>query len=180
MIVTSLRQLNSAAFVLVQIGLFSLALMVSYEVLGRYVFHAPTAWAEEIGRLVLIWCICLGIGPIYAAGKMISMDFFSQMLGENLRLGAALILNIAILTLCFAVCLPGWRLAYQSYELGRRTSEMLHLPETLFQLSVPVGFGLLGLNAFFAALFVANRLISGKDIPEFGFTKVNTPPGQEE
>ena len=180
MLVSSLKQLNRAVLVLVQIGFFSLALMVSYEVLGRYIFHAPTAWAEETGRLVLIWCICLGVGPIYASGKMVSMDFFTDEMAERRRMGSAWLLTAAIGVLCFAVVIPGWDLAAQSYQLGARTSEMLHLPEVLFQASVPAGFALLGLNAFVAALRLVDGLILGKAFPDVGFAFTKTPSQQED
>ncbi len=39
---------------------FAIGLMITYEVVGRYVFNAPTIWAEEMSRFFQVWAVYLG------------------------------------------------------------------------------------------------------------------------
>ena len=41
---------------------FVIGLMISYEVVSRYVFLAPTSWAEEGARLLQLWATYLAMG----------------------------------------------------------------------------------------------------------------------
>lgn len=51
---------------------FALALLLNFSnVVGRYVFHAPIFWAEEITIILIIWSVCL-------------MSFRLTLFGEHL------------------------------------------------------------------------------------------------
>jgi TRAP-type C4-dicarboxylate transport system permease small subunit len=66
----------------VVIVLCSLALVAAlfYQVICRYVFQIPTAWAEEIGRYMFIWLTYLGTAYAYNYSSHIQIDIIDQVL----------------------------------------------------------------------------------------------------
>lgn len=68
------RVLNGALWVLDQGAAvcFALALLLNFaNVVGRYVFHLPIFWAEEVTIILIIWSVCL-------------MSFRLTLFGEHL------------------------------------------------------------------------------------------------
>ncbi|MBV1902903.1 MAG: TRAP transporter small permease subunit, partial [Marinosulfonomonas sp.] len=50
---------------------FIIGLMISYEVVARYVFFAPTTWAEEGARLLQLWATYLAMGYVLRRNGLI-------------------------------------------------------------------------------------------------------------
>lgn len=67
-------QLSAALFVIV-------AAIITYEVVARYVFTAPTIWSEDISLLCQIWATCLGASWVLQHKALIRIDFLTNMLG---------------------------------------------------------------------------------------------------
>ena len=52
--------LNSAALWGAVIALLVMILAAAYQVIARYVFHAPPVWTEELARRAMVWSGLLG------------------------------------------------------------------------------------------------------------------------
>ena len=44
------------------------------QVVSRYVFGAPLIWSEELIRIILIWVVCVGVGPAYRLGYLAAIE----------------------------------------------------------------------------------------------------------
>ena len=62
---------NLAAVLLLLTGIF-----LSWEVLGRYVFNAPTKWASELSELFLLWGVFLGLARTGSTAHHSSGEIF--------------------------------------------------------------------------------------------------------
>ena len=60
--------------------LIVLATIVFYTIVMRYVFSAAPLWAEEVPRLLFIWCTYLGVTVATKRGQNIRVTFFIEML----------------------------------------------------------------------------------------------------
>ena len=47
---------------------------LTWEVVARYVFSAPTKWASETSELMLIWAVFLGLGYTIRHNRNIVID----------------------------------------------------------------------------------------------------------
>ena len=52
-----------------------LAVLIAYEVIARYMFHAPTAWAFEISYVLMGTCFLLAIAFCLQLRRHIRVDF---------------------------------------------------------------------------------------------------------
>ena len=116
------------------------------NVVGRYLFSAPIAWAEEGLIDILVWGVFIAAGSISYAGNHLSMDFFTAKARAPYRafLGA-LVVFLTVTCAAFVVTqtLQIVTLYYRSGEVSMGA----HIPLVYTHSAVLVGFVLMGLAA---------------------------------
>ncbi|MCR9138129.1 MAG: TRAP transporter small permease [Alphaproteobacteria bacterium] len=139
--------------------------MLTYEVIVRYFFAAPTSWAAELSQMALIWGSLIAMPWILAARRHITVTAITAKLSaRNKRLadGAAM---IVVLVFSLIVTIWGWDIFHDSFVRGRTTGSLLNLPVWIIELAVPVGFGLLAIQAGLEVLGLARSRASPRDRP---------------
>ena len=121
--------------------------MICYEVVARYVFLSPTIWAEELSRLVQIWAGYLAAAYVLRERHMIRITAITDRLGPRGRRLAEAFSLLWIVVFCGYAVWWGMEIAIDSIVVGRADSTMLALPLWFSEFSIPVGFGLLLLQA---------------------------------
>lgn len=142
--------------------------MLTYEVVARYFFSAPTIWAAELSQLALIWGSLLAMAWLLGARRHIAVDALVDLLSPEQRRFTETFAMLCIATFSALVTWKGWDIFLDSYERGRTTGSMLDLPTWVTELAVPAGFALL----FLQALLEAWRALTGErdaDAPHGGF-----------
>jgi TRAP-type C4-dicarboxylate transport system permease small subunit len=141
--------------------LFATGAMLTYEVVARYFFNAPTIWAEELSRLFLIWAVFLASASLLRSGDHIRVTVLVEWLPGPLRkvLHAASLLFVAVIA--GFVAWYGFPIAAKSFEVGRTTGSMLDIPQWWWQASIPFGFALIALEA----LLLSISVMAGGDDP---------------
>ena len=67
--------------------LFSIGVMVTYEVVMRKVFNSPTIWVDEIARFTQVWAVYLASAHILKLRYLITVELFTTALSrDKLRL----------------------------------------------------------------------------------------------
>ncbi|MEM8553192.1 MAG: TRAP transporter small permease [Pseudomonadota bacterium] len=129
------------------IGAVLLALtgaMLTYEVVARYFFVKPTIWAAELSQLCLIWGCMLAMGHVLAIRRHITVNAVTNLLSAPLQRVFSAGALVAVIIFCAIVAWYGFDIFYTSWERGRTTGSILNLPMWIVELSIPVGFALLG------------------------------------
>lgn len=129
-------------FLLMGVVLFSVMItVVFYEIVMRYVFNAPTFWAEPLARNAMIWMVMLGLAVGIRQKDNICVDFIADRFTGPVRVGAAW-LRLA-LVLIFAGILLVY--GYQMAILGLKKNIVgLEIPKGVVQAVVPISaFGML-------------------------------------
>lgn len=121
--------------------------MLTFEVVARYFFTAPTIWAAELSQLCLIWGCLLAMPWALAAGRHIAVDAAAQLLPDAVRRVTEALAMLVVAAVSGVVTSYGWWIFADSFRRGRTTGSLLDLPAWATELAVPVGFGLLGLQA---------------------------------
>jgi TRAP-type C4-dicarboxylate transport system permease small subunit len=131
-----------AAWVFVAIGA-----MITYEVVMRYLFNAPTIWAEELSRFAQIWATYLAAAYVLRHRQLIRINMLTRRLGpRGRRLAEAF--SLVWIALFSAVAIwYGADIALESIRVGRASSTMLGVPRWMTEFAVPAGFALLLLQA---------------------------------
>lgn len=124
-----------------------IALMLFMEVVGRYVFNAPTIWTQDVAVALQVWFTYLGMAYVLRRRQMIRITAVMVLLGPGARkvLEAFALLVIAAFSMMAVVY--GWDIVADSIRLGRRQPTMLEMPNWIAELPVVLGFALLGVQA---------------------------------
>lgn len=122
---------------------FAIGLFVTYEVVMRHFFTAPTIWVDEVSRIMQIWAAYLAGAFVLKRRDMITIDMaFSNP--DSLSRKLVETLAIVVLFLFAGVATYyGFALWLKSTLAGHTTDSFLALPKWLTQASVWIGFGLL-------------------------------------
>ncbi len=150
-IVTALAWVAAALFVIA-------GGMLSYEVVARHFFVAPTIWAAELSQLTLIWGTLLGMPWLLQARRHIAVDALVELLSDGYRRLTEALAMVVIAALSAMITWKGWSIFFDSFERGRTTGSMLDLPTWVSELAIPVGFGLL----FLQSLIEIRRALTGE------------------
>ena len=88
---------------------FLIGLMIAYEVLARYLFNAPTIWAQELSQLLFLWATYLGISRALKRDQHIRINALESLMHETTTHRLRLVTLIFISLLCLLVVLYGSR-----------------------------------------------------------------------
>ncbi|AXS39411.1 TRAP transporter small permease [Breoghania sp. L-A4] len=150
-----LDRLSAALGVAAAVAYFAIGLMLGYEVFARYLFTAPTIWAEELSRLLLVWGTFAAAAILLHRRQHIRITILTDRLPHRGRQLQEILALLFIGGFAAAVVWYGTPLAFDSFERGRTTGSMLDIPIVWMEAAVPVGCALLCLQALAEILQVA-------------------------
>jgi len=160
-IITRMERLACAVLVAV------FCLVLSTNVILRYVFNAPLYWAEEVCVILMVWMTFIAASLAIGARQMIAVTFFSDLLSARWRRLLALFCEMVILVT--AGFFFYWSIRWlNSPSAGRDIVITLNLPKYPSYAVVPLFFGLTILKTLCNVLQV---LRNGAEPPMEGTTE---------
>lgn len=142
-----LDPIEAAAAWLAALLLAATGAMLTYEVIARYFFTAPTIWAAELSQLCLIWACPMAAPWVLSQRRHIRVTALTQLLPD----GAHRLLEIAAMLVVAAfsgvVVWFGFDIFHDSFARGRGSGTMLDLPAWVAEAAIPAGFALLTISA---------------------------------
>ena len=121
------RALGAAAAVL----LFSLMMLTTADVIGRYIFNWPLRGAFEITELLLLALVFAGLPLASRADEHVTLDFIDMLLGDRGRLLLRRIVDLICGLLFLGLAWRVWIKAGKIAGYGD-TTEVLRLPVAPF------------------------------------------------
>jgi len=137
-------------------------IMLSYEVVARYFFLAPTKWAAELSQLCLIYGTLLSLCWLLQNRKHIQINAVIALMDAKLQRIVGITTMCVLIWFCSYVTIFGAQIFYDSFERGRTTGSLLDLPSWIGELPVPVLFGMLAIQAIIEIW----KLLTDQPIPE--------------
>lgn len=146
---------------------FATGLMVVWEVVARYVFTAPTIWAEEMSRVFLLWGTFLPMAALLHRRAHIRITLLLGLIGPAGRKAAEIASLLFVAGFSVFVAWYGWDIARDSLRVGRTTGTMLNIPQWWTEIVIPIAFVLLAIQCVVEAV----RLLAGAEVPSPHFGK---------
>ena len=119
--------------------MFMTGVFLTYEVVARYVLHAPTTWAQEVSELFLLWGVFLMLGWLIQGRKNIAIDVIYARLSR----GPQRVLDILSLAFVFIFLVltvqAGTEMVIDSIARGTTTGTMVDIPIYWEEAAVPFG-----------------------------------------
>ncbi|MCP4319752.1 MAG: TRAP transporter small permease [Hyphomicrobiales bacterium] len=125
---------------------FAIGFIITYEVVMRYVFVAPTIWVDEMARIGQIWAAYLAAAFTLKHREMVVIDIAFKTPGT---LGRRLTETFSLCVIglfCFVTVYYGFELWLRATLRGHTTDTYLALPRWFTDASIWVGFGVLALQ----------------------------------
>lgn len=126
---------------------FIIGLILTLDVVARFVFLKPTIWAGDIAVTLQIWGAYLAAAYVLQQRAFIRITAFIGMASATLRRAAEALTLVVIAGFCAIAVWQSIDIVIESVEFGRRASSMLAMPKWISEISIPIGFGLLFLQA---------------------------------
>lgn len=106
------------------VSMATITVLITVQVILRYVFNESLAWAEELTRFIVIWMSFIGAGMGVRVGRHISVDLIASLASEKSR--RVVVAAAALSGLIFAVTLfvYGGRLFLHAMSTGQVSSAM--------------------------------------------------------
>ena len=129
------------------------------NIIGRYVFLAPLAWAEEVLSFLIIWGVCLGASAVTYDRRHLAMDVFVSLYPQWLRQLLEWLILAAIIGFCGFAAIQAWAIV-QIMARNGQVSITAEIPMTVPYFGFVVGFTMIVLAA------VARTVIDRFEPPE--------------
>jgi len=118
-------------------------LIVTYEVVARYVFNAPTIWVDEISVVAQIWAAYIGVAYALKHKDMIVIDIAFRKHNTLSRKIVETFSLLVIMAFSAVTVKYGFEIWLDSTLKGHHTDTLLGLPKWFTQASIWMGFGIL-------------------------------------
>lgn len=116
-----------------------LAIAVFYDVVARYVFHAPTIWANEISIYILQFIVFFTFGLLQLEGKHLRVTFIIERLQGTSRKIMESLSTILILPYAYVLVVYGYKFTANAHQLQLASPTLLEVP-----LWIPYSFIFIG------------------------------------
>jgi TRAP-type C4-dicarboxylate transport system permease small subunit len=108
-----------------------LVIVVTWQVVSRYLLRSPSSYTEEIARFMLIWIGLLGAAHAYRTKMHLGLDLLTARLTGNARLWAELF---------SAACVAGFSIIVMVVGGAQLVSLIWELEQTSAALGVQIAF----------------------------------------
>ncbi|KAA0014449.1 TRAP transporter small permease [Billgrantia pellis] len=123
-----------------------MALTICYDAVMRHVFSAPTSWSLEVNSFLLVYLAVMGAAEAQRHDAHIRIEFFAHKLPLRAQALVGVITGLLGAIFSFVMVWRGGIMAWQAFEYGERVSSALGTPTVIPYATLPIGFGLLGLQ----------------------------------
>ena len=120
------------------------------NIIGRYVFLAPLAWAEEVLSFLIIWGVCLGASAVTYDRRHLAMDVFVPLYPLWMRRALEGLILVTIVGFSAFTAMQAWKIV-QIMARNGQVSITAEIPMTVPYSSFVVGFSMIVLAAIATA-----------------------------
>jgi TRAP-type C4-dicarboxylate transport system permease small subunit len=139
-------RLNQGFGVIGQVGMVFMVASITYDVILRYVFIAPTHWALEVNTFLLAFLCVIPAGDVLRVGSQIRITFLYDRLTPAVKARLDVLRAAAGLFFCAIMIWKGSDMAWKAWLHNDRMSTSLGTPMVIPYLFLPIGFLLLALQ----------------------------------
>ncbi|WP_391089841.1 TRAP transporter small permease subunit [Vibrio sp. NH-UV-68] len=118
--------------------LAGIVILITVQVVMRYVFQNALSWSEELTLWTFIWFIWIGIAYAFKERKHVKVTFFQDLLPPKVKRVLEIMIDVAIIVFLLTMTYQSYKLITLPYVLSQK-SVVLNLPIAIMYSSAPVG-----------------------------------------
>lgn len=138
MFVTIMDKFNLLLKILLGVLLAVSLVVLTCQIISRFVLNAPLTWSDELLRYLLVWITFIGAGLAIRYSKLIRLEFLFNIIKfpNNVERG---IRGLAVvITIVFCVILLLYSMQILEVVHVQRSAAM-HIPMSIPYLAIPLG-----------------------------------------
>ncbi|SDR48879.1 TRAP-type C4-dicarboxylate transport system, small permease component [Pseudovibrio sp. Tun.PSC04-5.I4] len=118
-----------------------LALSLNFEVFIRYVLNSPSAYTDEIARIIMISIVFMGVPWAVKADRHVIIDLLPETTSPKVRLAFQLVSKLLFVVFCYLFILASSNAA-EFHRMLETESEGLRLPYWMLISILPFSFSI--------------------------------------
>jgi TRAP-type C4-dicarboxylate transport system permease small subunit len=154
---TLVERCNVALGTVSGLGVLIMGLILSYEVVCRYFFDAPTIWAQETATYLYMWTMLAAASYTLQTGKHVHVDLVIERLPARLRMLTEAATSVVGALFCGIVSLQAYQMIEATVRFGKVSATPLRVPLWIPQSALLMGFVLL---TFQFAFIMVDRVMA--------------------
>lgn len=135
------QRLNTAILRLSMLAMILTALVLTYSVVTRYVFHVPTDWQDEAAVFMLVGVTFFCTAYVQSYRGHIGIEALATLLSPRVNAIRQFIVDVFSLAFCSFFAWKSWMLFHEAFVDGQTTSSTFAPP-----LWIPYGMMALGMT----------------------------------
>jgi TRAP-type C4-dicarboxylate transport system permease small subunit len=124
----TLAQFNRLLMALSAIALLLTSVVLSYAVLARYFFHAPSDWQDEASVFMLVGATFLTSAFVQSLRGHVGIEAVAGLLPPRVNAVRIAVVDILSLLFCAFFCWKSWTLLAEAVRDGQTTTSTLAPP----------------------------------------------------
>lgn len=126
-------------------SLLAMTLMVTMDVTLRYVFNAPTKWANEFSAYLAVLVIFLGISYVLRENAHIRVDVVVRKLPRRAQDWIRVITSVILLGYIIILFHLTWDVLVMNFAINKSSFTAMDVPIWPIQAFIPLGLAIMGL-----------------------------------
>ena len=113
-----------------------MTVLVTYQVITRYVFNNPSTFSETLAQYLFVWLVMFGSALVFGSKDHLEISTIKEKLGPKSRVVVETVINIFLLVFSIVVCVFGGYLG-----MSRQIATMdaaLGIPTGIIYSSIPI------------------------------------------
>lgn len=143
---------NRAVAIIGAIALIGITVATAYDVVARYLFHAPTIWATEVSLYLLQLTVFLPMGLLVQKNGHLCSTLIVDRLSPRKHRIAYTMSMVTVAGYAALLTWLGWNATASAWSMEQLSPTLLEVPLWIPNSLMPVGFFLLLVSAIGASL----------------------------
>lgn len=145
------------------LGILLMGLILTYEVLCRYLFNAPTIWVQETSIYLYMWTMLAAASYTLQMRKHVHVDLIVDRLPRHPKLILEAATSVVGAIFCGFVSVQAYEMIAATVRFGKVSATPLRVPLWIPQSALLMGFVLLTFQFAFVVLDRAFELKACED-----------------
>jgi TRAP-type C4-dicarboxylate transport system permease small subunit len=139
------------------VGLASIVLLMTMQIVNRYLFQNPLVWTEELCRFIFVWITIMGAGVALRRFELIGVNFIIDKIPPTLQNVVRFLGLLGVTVFIYILTRHGISLLMTARR-GATLSAALRVPMYIVYLVFPIG----GTIMFLFSIACLIEVITGK------------------
>ncbi len=141
----------------------SMTVLVTYQVIVRYLFNSPSAVSEVLSRYLFIWLVLLGAAYVFGLREHMAITFIKDKFSTATRLMVEMFIELVTVTFALTVMILG---GYNSSVRQMwQMDSALQIPMGVIYAGIPAAGALIVFYFIYNELKLASSLVRLKQSP---------------